>query len=386
MGAVHCYPRDPAGGQREGEQERAPHLARPMGESGGRGPKPGAQAAADTFPKLLLRNAQLIRPAAGDAAQGFGDLADLDLGAGARRGARLPRACIGWAQARRHHRDRRLQPAAALLRRSMAAQALGAIPVPVYADAVADELAFVLAHAEVRFAAVEDQEQVDKILSVSEPAAEARADGLRRAEAGFATTTTPSCTPSTRWSPTAARRWRPIRSWRNGSMPRSRRARAPTSRSSSTPPAPPASPRAWCCPRERCIAAGSDTVAFDRLTEKDEALAYLPLAWVGDHYLNYAQGMVVGLLHGLPGERRHRDAGPARDRSDLLLRAAAHLRADADAADDPHGGRELHQAQAVPLFHRRGQRNTARRSSTAGGAGSSGGCSTGSAMFWCMRR
>ncbi|MDQ2954749.1 MAG: AMP-binding protein, partial [Pseudomonadota bacterium] len=50
----------------------------------------------------------------------------------------------------------------------MAAQVLGAIPVPVYADAVADELAFVLAHAEVRFAAVEDQEQIDKILSVSE--------------------------------------------------------------------------------------------------------------------------------------------------------------------------------------------------------------------------
>ena len=50
----------------------------------------------------------------------------------------------------------------------MAAQMLGAIPVPVYADAVADELAFVLAHADVHFAAVEDQEQVDKILSVTE--------------------------------------------------------------------------------------------------------------------------------------------------------------------------------------------------------------------------
>src|SRR6202035_290644 len=45
---------------------------------------------------------------------------------------------------------------------------LHAIPVPVYSDAVAEELAYVLAHADVRFAAVEDQEQVDKILSVSE--------------------------------------------------------------------------------------------------------------------------------------------------------------------------------------------------------------------------
>ena len=49
-----------------------------------------------------------------------------------------------------------------------AAEMLRAVPVPVYADAVADELAYVLAHADVKFAAAEDQEQVDKILSVSE--------------------------------------------------------------------------------------------------------------------------------------------------------------------------------------------------------------------------
>src|SRR5262249_4165384 len=49
-----------------------------------------------------------------------------------------------------------------------AGQALGAIPVPVYADAVADEMAYVLAHAEVMLAVVEDQEQVDKIIAVSD--------------------------------------------------------------------------------------------------------------------------------------------------------------------------------------------------------------------------
>ncbi len=50
----------------------------------------------------------------------------------------------------------------------MAAQSVGAIPVPVYADSVADEMAYVLEHAEVKFACVQDQEQVDKILSVSD--------------------------------------------------------------------------------------------------------------------------------------------------------------------------------------------------------------------------
>src|SRR5437879_4523002 len=50
----------------------------------------------------------------------------------------------------------------------MAAQTLRAIPVPVYSDAVADELAYVLAHADVKFVAAQDQEQVDKVLSVLE--------------------------------------------------------------------------------------------------------------------------------------------------------------------------------------------------------------------------
>jgi len=49
-----------------------------------------------------------------------------------------------------------------------AAQSLGAIPVPLYQDAVADEIAYVLDNADVKMALVEDQEQVDKILAVKD--------------------------------------------------------------------------------------------------------------------------------------------------------------------------------------------------------------------------
>src|SRR5438094_12275 len=49
-----------------------------------------------------------------------------------------------------------------------AAQALGGVPVAVYQDSLADEMAYVLDHAEVRFAVVEDQEQVDKLVQVRE--------------------------------------------------------------------------------------------------------------------------------------------------------------------------------------------------------------------------
>src|SRR5258708_18959108 len=52
-----------------------------------------------------------------------------------------------------------------------------------------------------------------------------------------------------------------------------------------------------------CIDAATDTVRFDRLTDNDVAFAYLPLAWVGDHYLNYAQGLAAGFCMACPEGR-----------------------------------------------------------------------------------
>ena len=122
----------------------------------------------DTFPKLLLRNAAQFgsRPA----------FRHKDLGiwqtwtwtqvtetvrayaAGLQRLGLQPRDTIAIVGSNRPK----------LYWTVMAAQALRAIPVPVYSDAVADELAYVLAHADVKFVAAQDQEQVDKVLSVSD--------------------------------------------------------------------------------------------------------------------------------------------------------------------------------------------------------------------------
>ena len=48
----------------------------------------------------------------------------------------------------------------------LAAQALGGMSVPLYQDSIASELAYVLDHAEVSVVVAEDQEQVDKVLSL----------------------------------------------------------------------------------------------------------------------------------------------------------------------------------------------------------------------------
>jgi long-chain acyl-CoA synthetase len=179
-----------------------------------------------------------------------------------------------------------------------AAQMIGAVPVPVYADAVADEIASVLSHSEASVIVVQDQEQVDKILSVrgrlprlrhllydeprgltdyGEPslfALEALIAKGRRALADAAV---------------AAELDRRIEAGRGSDPSVILYTSGTTGRS-----------KGVVLSGERSIAAARDTVAFDRLTDRDEVLAYLPLAWVGDHYLNYAQGYVAGFCMACP--------------------------------------------------------------------------------------
>ncbi len=122
----------------------------------------------DTFPKLLLRNARERgdQPAMREKDLGIWQawtwsevekevrrLACGLVALGLQRGDKV--AIIGDNRPR-------------LYWTMVAAQSVGAVPVPVYQDSVAEETAFVLGHAEARFALVEDQEQVDKKLEVKD--------------------------------------------------------------------------------------------------------------------------------------------------------------------------------------------------------------------------
>ncbi len=50
----------------------------------------------------------------------------------------------------------------------VAAQMVGAVPVPLYQDAVAEEMAYVLEHCGAKFVVCGDQEQVDKVIEIQE--------------------------------------------------------------------------------------------------------------------------------------------------------------------------------------------------------------------------
>jgi long-chain acyl-CoA synthetase len=121
-----------------------------------------------TLPRLLIRNAQTMseRPALREKNRGiwqtyswtryYEEVRDFALGLAAHgfhRGDKLSvigdnRPRLYWAQ--------------------LAAQSLGGVAVPVYQDSIADELVHVLSHAEISVVVAEDQEQVDKILSLTD--------------------------------------------------------------------------------------------------------------------------------------------------------------------------------------------------------------------------
>ncbi|MEI9803609.1 MAG: AMP-binding protein [Pseudolabrys sp.] len=180
----------------------------------------------------------------------------------------------------------------------MAAQMLGAIPVPVYADAVAEELSFVLAHAEVRFAAVEDQEQIDKILSVAEklPKLELMVYDEKRGLRDYDHAKL-RCIDDVIEDGRKALADPAVGAWLDAAIAAGKGSDPSiilyTSGTTGTS-------KGVVLTGERSIKAAEDTVAFDKLTVDDVALAYLPIAWVGDHYLNYAQGLVAGFCMACP--------------------------------------------------------------------------------------
>ena len=180
-----------------------------------------------------------------------------------------------------------------------AVQSLGGVPVPVYADAVAEEMAYVLDHAGVRFAVVQDQEQVDKLLTFREsiPALtdliydEPRGlrDYPKEGLHDFADVQAAG-RAALAADPGVARRWEEgVRAGSGDDVSVMLYTSGTTGRS-----------KGVMIKAAAAVQAAFDTVAFDSITEADSVLAYLPLAWVGDHYLNYAQGYISGFCMNCP--------------------------------------------------------------------------------------
>jgi len=178
----------------------------------------------------------------------------------------------------------------------LAAQALGAVPVPLYQDAGAREFVFPLVNAEVAFAIVEDQEQVDKLLEIrSECAKLARiwfddGRGLRHySEPGLASLDALIA---------AGRAWAGAHpgffaAELAQASPHDVAAMFFTSGTTGTA-------KGVVHSHDTLIDRARAGARFDKLTARDEVLAYLPPAWIGQNIFSYAQWLACGYVVNCP--------------------------------------------------------------------------------------
>ncbi len=252
--------------------------------------------ALDTFPRLLMHHASVRgdRPAVREKDLGiwqtwnWAEVAEqtqaLACGLaqlGFKRGDRL--AIVG---------DNRPRLYGAML----AAQMLGGIPVPMYQDAIAAEMVFVLQDAGVHIAIAEDQEQVDKLLEIKDQCPQLQhilyddPRGMRHYSQPFLH----SCDEVVAMGR--------IHNRNHPDFIVEEIAKASASdvsvmlyTSGTT-----GKPKGVCQTHRAFIAAGEGGVAIDRHSEKDEVLSYLPMAWVGDHLFSFAQSIVAGMTINCP--------------------------------------------------------------------------------------
>jgi len=178
----------------------------------------------------------------------------------------------------------------------LAAQSLGAIPVPLYQDAAAAEFVFPITNAEVAFAVVEDQEQVDKLIEVR-----GQCPGLARIwfddARGLRNYSEPGLAPldalidAGRAFDASHADFFDAEVERTG--PDDVAAMFFTSGTTGNP-------KGVVHTHRTLIDRAQAGATFDRLTADEEVLAYLPPAWIGQNIFSYAQWLVCGYVVNCP--------------------------------------------------------------------------------------
>ncbi|MFZ6735330.1 AMP-dependent synthetase/ligase [Undibacterium sp. Ji42W] len=177
-----------------------------------------------------------------------------------------------------------------------AAQCLGGIPVPLYQDAPAADMAYVLENAEIVFAIVEDQEQVDKLLDIKQQYA-----GIQHIafddDRGMRHYRQPELTSYAALQELgrAFDITHPDFFMKEVELGQPDDTAVMLYTSGTT-----GKPKGVCQSHRSFMTAAMGGMEFDQLTAKEDILSYLPMAWVGDHLFSFAQAMAVGFTVNCP--------------------------------------------------------------------------------------
>ncbi len=178
----------------------------------------------------------------------------------------------------------------------MAAEMVGAVPVPLYQDANAEEMAYVLDHCGARFVVAGDQEQVDKVLDVQDQLTQFERmiyldpRGLRK------------------YDHAALDQYSAVQDM--GRKARDKHIKELEARqdkldydstgvmlyTSGTT----GKPKGVVLSNRNIIETAKSSSAFDKLRQTDDILAYLPMAWVGDFIFSVGQALWTGFCTNCP--------------------------------------------------------------------------------------